>query len=83
MLHEPANGAALARGVPALEHDYQSLPHFPDPVLEFDQFHLEGQVLGLVLAVPHFVGVGVKVFAEVADTILSADVRRVFYGHSF
>ena len=80
MFHDPANGAALSGGVPALEQDNQPLAHFSNPVLELDQFHLEGQFLGFVLAGPHLLRVGVQIFAEVPDPILSADVGMVFYG---
>ena len=80
MLHEAAYRAALPGGVASLEQDDYAVARLAHRALEFDQLHLQGQLLGFVLAAAHLLRVGVEVLPEVADAILGAYAYRVFDG---
>lgn len=58
-LGEPLDGAALARGVPALADHHHALAGVLDPALEFEQFDLEDALRPLVLAAAHLLVVRV------------------------
>ena len=53
MLHEPLDGAALARGVAALEHDDVPVPVGLAPLLQLQQFDLQQPLLLLVVGARH------------------------------
>ena len=53
VLHEPLDGAALARGVAALEHDDMPVPVGLAPLLQLQQFDLQQPLLLLVLVALH------------------------------
>ena len=53
MFHEPIDGAALACGFTALEHDDVPVPVRLAPLLQLQQFDLQQPLLLLVLVAPH------------------------------
>jgi anti-sigma factor RsiW len=59
VFHEAFDGATLARGVAALEHDDMPMAVRLAPLLQLQQFDLQQPLLLLVLVAPHAVVVGV------------------------
>ena len=67
VLHEPLDGAALARGIPALEENDQPPPVGLDPLLQLEQLDLQQPLLSLVLLVGDALLIGVTLPPGVDD----------------
>jgi hypothetical protein len=76
VLHEPLDGAALAGGVAALEHDHQPLTGRLDPVLELQQLDLEQALGPFVVVTPNPLGIGIALPPGVHRSAVGAQQHR-------
>ena len=75
MLHEALDRAALARGIPPFEQDHHALLRFLHPLLQFQQFGLEDELLALVILAQHLVLVGIAALAPVVRQFVAGLAR--------
>ncbi|GFJ95248.1 hypothetical protein [Phytohabitans rumicis] len=77
MLHEPLDGAALARGVAPFEEDHQPGTGGLDPVLQLEQLDLQQALVPFVVVAAHPLRVRVALPPGVDRLAVVADQYRV------
>ena len=77
VLGEALDGAALAGGVAALEHQDDALPCLLDPALELEEFDLQAALLDLVLPALHALRIGVALAPRLDERARRVDQLAV------
>ena len=77
MLHEALDGAALTRGIAALEDNHKTAARILHPILQLEQFDLEQPFLVVVFLTAQPFSIGIVFLPGVHQASVSVTEHRV------